>query len=66
MAGSHLQTQPGALALLDHSFSVAREHANKRTPANKNSHIRDISWAKLNKEPLIRYENNWELKALIP
>ena len=43
-------------------FSVAGEHANKPTAARKDPHNRDISWAKLNRMPLLGYENNWELK----
>lgn len=44
-------------------FSVAREQGNKASPSRKEPHIRDVSWAKLNKAPLVRYENNWELKS---
>jgi hypothetical protein len=43
-------------------FAVAREQGNKASPLRKEPHIRDVSWAKLNKAPLARYENNWELK----
>lgn len=43
-------------------FAVALEHANKPTAKRKDPHNRDISWAKLNRAPLLSYENNWELK----
>lgn len=42
-------------------FDVALKNANTPTEARKDPHNRDISWAKLNREPLLRYENNWEL-----
>ena len=42
-------------------FSVAREHGNRVTPKNKNPHNRDVLFSKLNREPLVRYEDNWEL-----
>jgi len=41
-------------------FSVAREQGNRPTPTRKDPHNRDVSWAKLNREPLARFENNWE------
>jgi len=43
-------------------FSVACEHGNRPTPKRKDPHNRDVSWAKLNRDPLARYENNWDLK----
>lgn len=42
-------------------FSVAREHGNRPTLTRKDPHNRDVSWAKLNREPLLRFENNWGL-----
>lgn len=42
-------------------FEVARVHGNVPTATRKDPHIRDLSWAKLNREPLIRYENNWQM-----
>ena len=44
-------------------FSVAKEYANKPTPTRKDPHNRDVSWAKLTKDPLARYENNWDLES---
>jgi hypothetical protein len=44
-------------------FAVARELGNKPLPTRKDPHNRDMSFAKLNREPLSGYENNW---ALIP
>ena len=41
-------------------FSVAREQGNRPTQTRKDPHNRDVSWAKLNREPLARFENNWE------
>lgn len=43
-------------------FSTAREHGNRPTAKRKDPHNRDVSWAKLNREPLARFENNWEMK----
>lgn len=42
-------------------FSVAREQGNHPTPTRKDPHNRDLSWSKLNRDPLLRYENNWEM-----
>jgi hypothetical protein len=42
-------------------FSIAKELGNKPGPKRKNAHIREVSLAKLNKEPLKSYENNWGL-----
>lgn len=42
-------------------FSLARELGNKPGPKRKDPHNRDLSFAKLNREPLARYENNWNL-----
>jgi hypothetical protein len=44
-------------------FSVASEQGNRPTPTRKDPHNRDISWPKLNREPLARYENNWGLET---
>ena len=44
-------------------FHVAREYGNKPRAERKDPHNRDVSFAKLNREPLGRYENNW---ALVP
>lgn len=40
---------------------VARKHGNVPTATRKNPHMRDLSWAKLNREPLKQYEDNWKL-----
>jgi hypothetical protein len=42
-------------------FSVAREFGNKPTATRKDPHNRDVSWSKLNREPLARYEENWSM-----
>jgi len=42
-------------------FTKAREFGNKAGPNRKDPHNRDLSFAKLNREPLSRYENNWNL-----
>ena len=42
-------------------FSLARELGNNPQPTRKDPHNRDMSFAKLNREPLSRYENNWSL-----
>lgn len=43
-------------------FDVACKNANKPGALRKDKHNRDISFAKLKRAPLNRYENNWELK----
>ena len=43
-------------------FRVAQEQGNKSTPIRKDPHNRDVSWAKLNREPLCHYESNWLMK----
>jgi len=42
-------------------FAIARQFGNVAGPTRKDPHMRDVSWAKLNREPLSRYENNWTL-----
>ena len=42
-------------------FSVAKDNANIPTEKRKDPHMRDISWAKLERKPLSSYENNWGL-----
>lgn len=44
-------------------FSVAQEYGNSPTPERKDPHIRDVSWAKLNRNPLAKYENNWNMNV---
>jgi len=41
--------------------TVALQNANQPTAKNKNPGIRDITWAKLNRNPLRAYEGNWQL-----
>jgi len=43
-------------------FDVARQLGNKPLPHRKDPYNRDMSFAKLNREPLSRYENNWRLE----
>jgi hypothetical protein len=42
-------------------FSVARQFGNNPTATRKDPHNRDVSWSKLNREPLARYEENWSM-----
>jgi hypothetical protein len=42
-------------------FEVARKFGNSPRPERKDPHNRDVSFAKLNREPLSRYESNWTL-----
>lgn len=42
-------------------FELARELGNKPLPTRKDPHNRDVSFAKLNREPLTFYEGNWQL-----
>lgn len=57
------KTREGSLRSWIIPFSVAQEQGNKVTPTRKDPHMRDISWAKLNREPLAKYENNWAMIA---
>lgn len=43
---------------------VVLNHANKPGPSRKNAWSRDISWAKLNKPPLVLYKDNWQMSRL--
>lgn len=43
-------------------FEVARKYGNVPTPERKDPHNRDVSWSKLNRSPLDRYEDNWDLQ----
>jgi len=42
-------------------YDVALDNANHVGDTRQKPWERDISWAKLNREPLMRFENNWEL-----
>jgi hypothetical protein len=41
---------------------VCLDNANEFGEDRKDPWQRDVSWAKLNRDPLIAYENNWSLK----
>jgi len=45
-------------------YVLAKEHASTPGAERKDAHLRDLSWAKLNKSPLVDYENNWSLEVL--
>lgn len=53
----------GALRAWVMPSDVALANANVPTEGRKDRHIRDISWAKLIRNPLAAYENNWSLAA---
>jgi hypothetical protein len=42
-------------------YELAKDLGNKPTPTRKDPWSRDVSWAKLNREPLAAYEDNWAL-----
>jgi len=42
-------------------FDIAREAGNRPKPGRKDPYNRYVSFAKLNRAPLSRYENNWAL-----
>jgi len=42
-------------------YSVAKDNADNRGENRKDPHMRYVSWAKLNRQPLSCYENNWAL-----
>lgn len=41
---------------------VCFANANTFTEKRKAPWVRDVSWAKLNREPLSRYEDNWKME----
>lgn len=41
---------------------VCIANANTFTEKRKHPWVRDVSWAKLNRDPLLRYENNWRME----
>jgi hypothetical protein len=43
-------------------FAVAKHNANNPGLARKNAHSRYVSWARLTKRPLTKYEDNWTLQ----
>jgi hypothetical protein len=43
-------------------YDLAKEHANVPGANRKNAWFRDLSWGKLNRDPLAAYENNWSLQ----
>lgn len=43
-------------------FELARELGNKPLPSRRDPHNRDVSFTKLNREPLSFYEGNWQLQ----
>ena len=45
-------------------FPLALKNANCPGPSRKDPWNRDISWKKLNTEPLHTYEDNWCMKSL--
>lgn len=42
-------------------YGVAKLSANNPGEGRKNAWFRDLSWLKLNRQPLSLYENNWSL-----
>ena len=42
-------------------FETARIQGNVPSATGKDPHMRDVSWSKLTKTPLARFEDNWEL-----
>ncbi|TVQ76813.1 MAG: hypothetical protein EA380_08110 [Phycisphaeraceae bacterium] len=45
-------------------FPLALKNANTPGPSRKDPWNRDISWKKLNAEPLHTYEDNWRMESL--
>lgn len=43
-------------------YELAIQHANVPGKTRKERWFRDLSWRKLNSEPLCAYENNWGLR----
>jgi hypothetical protein len=56
------QSKEGTLRAWVIPFDVAKCNANVPGPRRKDAHFRDVSWAKLTKGALARYENNWTLR----
>jgi hypothetical protein len=44
-------------------YELAKSCANVPGPNRKDSWFRDLSWSKLNKSPLLAFENNWSLNV---
>lgn len=44
-------------------FDVAKCYANVPGPRRQDAYSRDVSWAKLTKGALAKYENNWSLRT---
>lgn len=53
----------GAIRAWALPFQLARQHGNQPQPGRKDPHNRYLSFAKLNRDPLTRYENNWSLAS---
>lgn len=45
-------------------FDIARAFGNEPTATRKDPHNRDVSFAKLNRAPLAKYESNWGLSRI--
>jgi hypothetical protein len=56
------KTKTGVVRAWVMPFSVARKYGNQPTATRKDPHNRDVSWSKLNREPLAHFENNWDMK----
>lgn len=41
---------------------ICIENANTFTEKRKDPWVRDVSWAKLNRQPLMRFEDNWAME----
>ena len=45
-------------------YQIAKNSANVPGPNRKDPWFRDMSWSKLNKQPLSAYEDNWSLDPM--
>ncbi len=43
-------------------YDLAKSHANVPGKDRKDPWFRDLSWSKLNRDPLLAYESNWSLQ----
>ena len=43
-------------------FAVVKRNANVPGPSRKDAYFRDVSWSRLTKGPLAKYDNNWVLQ----
>lgn len=59
------KTKEGPLRSWVIPYDVALDNANRVTERNKAPWDRYVSWAKLNRQPLDQYEDNWRMELSV-